>query len=362
MTEPFLEWLPDMDLAFNLDDECRVVVPFGEMQLLRKEAGAARKRIPLHGGVTSFTAHLEPSWSDDYLAGDFKETHGEDISPSFSTRDHHNSIFDTYIAPACGPSSPALTSRWWSRNTALPAGRGVVANATAAVDLCRRPDIARMHGFLLDPGSFGVTRTLFPHPQPEPHLGLRRRAGGPSPWNFMSKVDIDDAADVAWADKANSVFWRGSSSDGLSTHNSWAHVPACALRLACQARRALHGRRATAAAAAAAAPAAVARPRPWPPPSLPSTCPSSATSPSATARTCMAQTVAFFGAPEVADPPGGMDFQEHWAHRHLVDLDGAGFSGRFLPLHEEPQPHLPRVAVPHLVRRARPRMAALRAP
>jgi hypothetical protein len=24
-------------------------------------------------------------------------------------------------------------------------------------------------------------------------------------------------------------------------------------------------------------------------------------------------------------------FHEHWRHRHLIDLDGAGFSGRFIP-------------------------------
>jgi hypothetical protein len=31
---------------------------------------------------------------------------------------------------------------------------------------------------------------------------------------------------------------------------------------------------------------------------------------------------------------GSVDFQDHWKHKFLFDLDGAGFSGRFLPFLE----------------------------
>jgi hypothetical protein len=47
-------------------------------------------------------------------------------------------------------------------------------------------------------------------------------------------------------------------------------------------------------------------------------------------RDCTAEHLTFYGS-ATAEPPPAVDFQEGWQHRHLVDLDGAAFSGRFLP-------------------------------
>ena len=47
-------------------------------------------------------------------------------------------------------------------------------------------------------------------------------------------------------------------------------------------------------------------------------------------KNCKSETATFFGSPSALPPPN-VDFQEHWRYRHLIDLDGAGFSGRFLP-------------------------------
>ncbi|KAM7215027.1 hypothetical protein V8F06_009553 [Rhypophila decipiens] len=315
MVEPFLAWLPDMDLAFNIDDECRVVVPFGEMQRLTDLALEARKRVSLHGqganNSSSFSTALEPPWGDSYLADGYKDAHAKDeISPAFSTRSPHHSIFDMFIAPTCPPSSPARTSRWWSGREGLPSGRGIVTDPDGAVDLCQRLDIARMHGFLLDPGAFGVARTLQP-------IFSQGRVPGfvdilvPSPWNFMAKVDIDDGADRSWAAKTNSVFWRGGATDGVNRHADWpGFLRTRFVWLAGLAsRRATDNVRANPAINVSFVGNFKKCDRPY----------------------CLAQTVAFYGSPKVENPPKGIDFQEHWVHRHLVDLDGAGFSGRFIP-------------------------------
>ena len=38
LIESVVNWLPDMDIAFNEDDECRLVIPWSEKQeLLRRE-------------------------------------------------------------------------------------------------------------------------------------------------------------------------------------------------------------------------------------------------------------------------------------------------------------------------------------
>jgi hypothetical protein len=38
MIDKFIKWLPDMDILFNENDECRVVIPWADKnELLRKE-------------------------------------------------------------------------------------------------------------------------------------------------------------------------------------------------------------------------------------------------------------------------------------------------------------------------------------
>jgi hypothetical protein len=38
MIDKFIEWLPDMDILFNENDECRVVIPWADKnELLQKE-------------------------------------------------------------------------------------------------------------------------------------------------------------------------------------------------------------------------------------------------------------------------------------------------------------------------------------
>jgi hypothetical protein len=46
MVSVVVEWLPDMDILFNEDDECRLVIPWAEKQelLRREEEGRRRSR------------------------------------------------------------------------------------------------------------------------------------------------------------------------------------------------------------------------------------------------------------------------------------------------------------------------------
>ena len=161
MVEPFLKWLPDMDLAFNLDDECRVIVPLDDLKDPFNDVHKSIGRLANTAELQSFSRSQNPPWSDQYLEEDFKEQNGDDTSPFFDFRPNI-SIFDSFVAPTCSPEDPARTMRWWNRNIALPDGRGVVRHWMADVDLCRLPDVAQMHRFLLDPGSFPVTQLLFP--------------------------------------------------------------------------------------------------------------------------------------------------------------------------------------------------------
>lgn len=309
MIEPFARHLPDMDLAFNIDDECRVVMPLEELLDHVREGARARERVahlrdagrPVR---PSFSAAAAPPWSDAYL-GLTRDDHGP-WSDYFTGRGPLP-IYDDFVAATCPPSSPARQRRWWDAHTAPPAARHSLVSSDADNDICDRPDLARTHGFLVSPAAFAVTRHAMP-------VFSQGRAGGfndilvPSPWNFVAKVDVDERSDVAWRDKADAVFWRGSATDGFSRGGTWpSYLRARLVNLA---------RSHLGASTAEGQPAVnVSFVGPF------GRC---------DAADCLAETAAFYGSP-TAPPPPGIDFQDHWAYRHLVDLDGAGFSGRFLP-------------------------------
>jgi hypothetical protein len=321
MVEPFVEWLPDMDLAFNIDDECRVVVLFNDIQELTGKGRQAQARVPVTGAKASFSEILEPSWTARHLEEGFKEAHSEDpLTPFISFRHEVYSIFDDFIAPTCAPSSPALSQRWWSRKECLPSGRGVVQDIAASMDLCQRPDIARMHGFLLDPAILGVSRTLLP-------IFSQSRVSGyrdilvPSPWNFLGKTKVDVMADRPWFAKMNSIFWRGSSTDGASRTSTWTSF--LRSRLVHIGQLASHRPRIPAAVDMVSGHATPSAREPIMNVSFVGEFYKGEPGDK------HAQTAAFYG--KEGKPPPGVDFQEHWAHRHLVDLDGAAFSGRFIP-------------------------------
>ncbi|KAJ4394150.1 hypothetical protein N0V93_003367 [Gnomoniopsis smithogilvyi] len=312
MIEPFATSLPDMDVAFNLDDECRVAMPAAVLSQLREEG-----RRPLHLLTSSkanghplrgwFSKAADPPLDEAYLEKDHVDT---SLSRFFSKKTPRLPLYDTYIAPTCPSDSAALQYKWWDGNVALPAAHGGIT--AAPPDLCDRPDLARMHGFLLSPASFVVTQEAMP-------IFSQSRVDGfndilvPSPWNYVDKVGVDETTDMEWQLKQDTVFWRGSSSDGFAKGNSWpGFLRARLVNLAKALRSGL---------------------------------PSSRTSPSALPdidisfvgnfthcdpSDCRSEAATFHGHTQASGAPK-IDFQEHWLYRHLIDVDGAGFSGRFLP-------------------------------
>lgn len=297
MIEPFAAKLPDMDLVFNLDDECRVAIPAHDLAKLSSTPEA--DSYPLR---KLFSKAADPPWDDDAFE------HGETRrSEYFNEKDPKLGVFDEWIAPTCPPNSAALRYRWWDGNRAMAEARGGVI--ASVPDLCNRPDLAQMHGFLLSPRSgLAITQHAMP-------IFSQSRAGGfndilvPSPWNFVDKVAVDDIKDIEWETKADTIFWRGSSSDGFAG-NTWpGFMRARAVNLAKTAR-----------------------------PGLSTRIDAPAVDISFTGKFtrcdqtyCQSMASTFYGHDGTAQDPPTVDFQDHWLHRHLIDFDGVGFSGRFLP-------------------------------
>ncbi|KAI8628062.1 glycosyltransferase family 90 protein [Xylariaceae sp. FL1651] len=344
MVRPFAQWLPDMHLAFNLDDECRVSVPATDMGQFIDEALATRSRLDSKHNLASFSPSQSPPWATEFLVAD--QSIWEERSNWFLDRSK-GPIFYEWISPTCPANALANKAHWWNRKTRCSdcssphTQSGFVCNWTMAGDLCHQPDLAYLHGFLTSPAAMAATHTLFPvFSQSRVHNFADILY--PSPWNFGDKVTYEEARDIPWEQKLNSVYWRGASSDGFATHGSWQmFLRARFVHLVSSARAAVDSYN-------------VFRflTRRHQNPSVDSGILRTSDSFSerdfrskeqiavnvsfvgnfsrCDERDCLAERVTFYGTSSSTSPVA-IDFQESWQHRYLVDLDGAAFSGRFLP-------------------------------
>lgn len=314
----FIQWLPDMDLAFNINDEPRVAIPWKSLQRLQEH----------RTDVRSAPEKLLNEWSSD-RAKKWQplEEKGTPQRP-FGDRSMTNSFSD-YGSIACPPASPARKLHLWDPRyfcafCAAPHSDGIfLKNWTLSASPCHQPDLAYLHGFYLNPAAFKASHTLLP-------VFSQSKAQGfadilyPSAWNYIDKVKYEPSPthpDLPFSSKENSLFWRGATSEGLSRYAAWKGM--ARQRLVHLANNATN-------------PLPILLPHPSQPTSyaytllMPSTLDLNldVAFVDRIARCwdddCDNQAAEFGLANKT-------DFQAHWRHRFLIDLDGAGFSGRFLP-------------------------------
>lgn len=321
MLEEFVHRLPDMDLAFNINDEPRVAVPWKALQGLRQTGTPTGS---LKQGISNgWSFDREKTWQN---SDDFK-----DSKRPFKERSLLSS-FAAYGSVACPPSSPAQTSRLWDpRNLCIacsaPHSLGVfLQNWTLSASPCHQPDLAHLHGFYLSPAAYKPSHQLLP-------VFSQSKSHGyadilyPSAWNYMDKVKYEPSEtypDAPFESKRNALFWRGATSEGLSKDATWKGMTR--QRLVHLVNNATEG--------------------------VPILAPHSTQPGSFTYNLLPATSIPALGLDidvaivdeivrcwdaDCTDQEaefglvGKSDFQAHWGYRFLMDLDGAGFSGRFLP-------------------------------
>lgn len=320
MIKDFSHILPDMDLAFNLNDEPRVAVPYTMMQQLEKIRSATN---PAEAGSDiqhDWTAHRALQW--DPLV------EMQPIQP-FSDISRLNSFSSATVA--CPPTSAARNMVFWDpqplcTSCFAPHSLGpFLWNWTLAASPCHQPDLRNLHGFYLSPAALKISATLLP-------VFSQSKVAGfadilyPSPWNYVDKAvyapDNTTHPDPPFAEKENMLFWRGGTSEGISRFGTWQGMARQRL-----VHLADHPNSAT-------SPILISDPhktgsyiydtQPASSPPLPL---------NMSIVSEIARAWDNDGADQVAEfslaPP--VDFQHHWQYRYLFDTDGAAFSGRFLP-------------------------------
>lgn len=250
----------------------------------------------------------------------------------------------------CPPSSKARNEFLSDRQSiclscAEPHSLGqFVSDWDKSLDACHQPDLAYLHGFYLSPSAFKVSQRLLP-------VFSQSKAPGfndilyPSPWNYMDKVKYEPSenfTDPSYIDKEPTLFWRGATSEGFSQQGEWKGMTR--QRLVHLANNHTH-------------PVSVLLPSSSPPSTEPIADPNKnknnnnnlrytyQTLPGHTLPGALGLNTSIAIAENTVrcDPPDcrtqvsefgtveRTDFQSHWKYRFLFDMDGAGFSGRFLP-------------------------------
>ncbi|KAG6009489.1 hypothetical protein E4U21_002125 [Claviceps maximensis] len=218
MLQRFLQYLPDMDLAFNMHDEPRVIVPHDDLtRLVRK---AKDETMPV-------------SNRNSRPVNDFSKTSPE-LSNKMMFEQVQHSRFNTFSRQAtwthsrmsCSPDSPARIldedERWDDRSRYGVSELGFVYNATAMADICLSPSLSTSYGFFDRPNTYKVVHDLFPIFS-QSKISSYNDLVYPSPWYWSDKVEYQPEQDIPWDEKTGSLFWRGSTTGGFSRNGGWRH-------------------------------------------------------------------------------------------------------------------------------------------
>lgn len=215
MMEQFMHLLPDMDLAFNIHDEPRVVVPHDELS--RLVAVAKDKNLPAAAANTS------PRNKFSSRPKDVKS--GKRVDEVKTTRFNVFAHQPTWIPSkqSCAGDSPArsLEDDATDNLTAYAMGDlGFVYNHTAFSDVCNSPSLSSSYGFFDRPNAFNVVHDLFPIFS-QSKLSSFNDILYPSPWYWSSKVTYEAEKDPDWTAKENKLWWVGSTTGGFSRDGGW---------------------------------------------------------------------------------------------------------------------------------------------
>ncbi|THX20996.1 hypothetical protein D6D17_00315 [Aureobasidium pullulans] len=327
MISRFSEFLPDMDLGFNLNDECRVAVPYEDIQARRK--AAKRKTDSYNDAKNAFSGKRADAW---------KPVPEESSGTAPFREMSWQRTFNEFGKAGCPPGSAAQSTLHWSTShlctsCVAPHSLGAyLSNWTKSADICHQPDIANLHGFYLSPAAFKATHELYP-------VFSQSKVHGyndilyPSAWNYMDKVRYDpndDHPDPSWDDKTRTLFWRGSTSEGVSSFTGvWRGMSRQRfMNLA-------NNIASTVPLQSILLPYPFAKKRKQ---LAYVDVPTSELTKHVPVDVKLVDQIIRCGGPDCDDqathfdpmvPP--TDFQAHWSYRYLLDLDGAAFSGRFIP-------------------------------
>ena len=215
MLRDFVQYLPDMDLAFNIHDEPRVIVPHDTLS--RLVSAALDSRMP----ATFATKEPKNAFSSRPL----DMTDGKSIREARTTRFNvfaHQHTW-THSRMSCSPDSPARDYEESPKDNVTVyavSDLGFLYNHTAFNDICFSPSLRENFGFFDRPNAFNIVQDLFPIFS-QSKISSYQDILYPSPWYWGGKVGYNESRDMDWPQKESKLYWRGSTTGGFSRDGGW---------------------------------------------------------------------------------------------------------------------------------------------
>ena len=215
MMHDFVAHLPDMDLAFNIHDEPRVVVPHDD--LARLVSRAKKETIPAAMACERPTNEFSPRPND--------LNDGMSVAEVKTTRFNRYAHQPTWLPSklSCPPDSPARSLDEPTEDDVISYALeklGFIYNATAFSDVCLSPSLRESFGFFDRPNAFNVVHELFPIFS-QSKLSTFQDILYPSPWYWAGRVTYEEDKDFNWEEKNDTMYWRGSTTGGYSRDGGW---------------------------------------------------------------------------------------------------------------------------------------------
>ncbi|KAH8811939.1 glycosyltransferase family 90 protein [Xylogone sp. PMI_703] len=213
----FVEHLPDMDVAMNRLDQPRLVVPWDDMQKLLAKEESERRLLP----------ETLPEWTKDmkgFLTG---EGNASMIDPQW-----FNAPGQQYMLLAgecCPPESHArdnASTTSSAESTYKDPSGGFITNFNRSSDLCTiGPEIQDLHGFLYASSTVVASKRLLPV-FGECKVNVNNDILFPANMYYANdeRYEYDSKFDYDWADKQDSMIWRGVTSGGTNTPETWERM------------------------------------------------------------------------------------------------------------------------------------------
>ena len=215
MVKDFVQYLPDMDLPFNIHDEPRVVVPHDDLSRLV----ATAKDVAMPAAYQNIAP--KNVWSPRAADMDDGTRPNEVKFTRFNVFAHQPTWTNSRMS--CSPETPARTldESIQDDTTSFSFSQlGFISNKTAFSDICLSPSLKERHGFFNRPNAFNIVHDLFPIFS-QSKISSFQDILYPSPWYWSNKVAYDQSDDYPWDSKKDRLYWRGSTTGGFSRNGGW---------------------------------------------------------------------------------------------------------------------------------------------
>ncbi|KAJ9662873.1 hypothetical protein H2198_001101 [Neophaeococcomyces mojaviensis] len=210
MISKFSRWLPDMDLAFNVNDEARVLVPHEDVSRLMSLATTAIQSVkPVSNAF---------SRSNDLGNGEVYERVAETL---FNRLDRQQTFAHSRMS--CPPESPSRSLDPEPKDAKIGfefEGITFVDNITTFSDICLTPSVRQLIGLFNHPNVYSVSHDLVPVFTPS-KLSTFHDILYPSPYYYAERTKYDEGSAVQWDQKTPKLYWRGATSGGYSEGGTW---------------------------------------------------------------------------------------------------------------------------------------------